>query len=131
MIRIRERKLRLDEMARVGRFEEYQVWIQNLEGPIAHVHVFVGSHESPSWQTCVCLETATYFHHTGKEGVFDSRQKAAFVDFMKSIADPKFPTLSKWDLACIDWNNTNERWKKVFPKEMPDYQLLPQKSKTK
>lgn len=117
----------LFEMATFGSFENFEVAVfSGDEGSIPHVHVRDVNSKGDGFHTCVRLDKPEYFHHTGKEDSFNSRQRKAFNNFMKQEYEDD--PLNNWKLAVLLWNRTNSNTKIDKDKvEQPDYTKLPNK----
>jgi hypothetical protein len=116
----------LNEMAPIGFFDQYILYVYSREGSVAHFHLLKGNPDSPSWQTCIRLETPEYFHHSGKEGTLNPKQKKHLVDFFNT-ANQDLPQITNWQSTVVAWNQNNPRWRIDRNTPMTDYLLLPQK----
>lgn len=121
-----EKQQLLTEMARVGFFSDFEVWVHTDDpGKIPHFHVWDKNSGGGLFHTCVKILSAEYFHHNGKEDVFNTKQKKELVEFLK--AKPKkskwHPT--NWDFVLTTWNSNNSDVDVPEDLEMPDYTKLP------
>lgn len=123
------------EMASVGYFGDkntadcsapqmFKVFVNGKEGNIPHFHIWDDSTDGKEFHTCVCIEKAAYFHHTGKEDVFDSKQKKKLVEFLKaSPRNSRYKT--HFEYICSMWNDNNPTKKQVDENSsIPDYMNL-------
>ena len=119
----------LYEMASVGYFTtfkkngkqespKFKVFVCGDEGEIPHMHIWDDETNGKKMHTCVCLNKIEYFHHTGKEGVLNSKQRKSLVDFLNKPFDED---TSNWEYLIMTWNanNSNKKLSKKMP--MPDY----------
>lgn len=119
----------LYEMAQIGLFDQYILYVYGeanaygREGPVAHFHLLKGSPDNPSWQTCIKIETSEYFHHDGKEGTLNSKQKRHLVDFFNT-SNQGLPQITNWQSSVVAWNQNNPRWRIDRNTSMPDYLVL-------
>ena len=107
------------EMAQIGTFNKYTIIVwTNDSGNIPHFHIVDSSTRGEEFHTCIKIEKPEYFHHTGKEGVLNSKQRKSLVDFLKNTFDED---TSNWEYLIMTWNanNSNKKLSKKMP--MPDY----------
>ncbi len=110
-------------MAHVGNIHNTNcVCVYDNEGPVAHFHIFSGPAKRPVWETCIQFTTASYFHHSGKEGRLDSKEKKDLINFMNS--PHKGLSITNWQYAKTLWNDNNPQWEIDANTPMPDYNLL-------
>lgn len=111
---------RLMEMATTGRMKNYIiiVWM-NDNGNIPHFHVVDSSTLGDQFSTCIQIEKPEYFHHTGKEGVLNSKERKALVKFLRS-PDPDGVFETNWDVLLYEWNKNNSRRKISRDIKMPN-----------
>jgi len=115
----------LNEMARVGFFSDFEVWIRTDDpGNIPHFHVWDKNSKGGLFHTCVKIETPEYFHHTGKEDIFNSKQKKELVEFLqaKPLKSHWHPT--NWDFIITLWNANNSKAEVSEDQDIPDYTKL-------
>ena len=107
------------EMAQIGTFNKYTIIVwTNDSGNIPHFHIVDSSTRGEEFHTCIKIEKPEYFHHSGKEGVLNSKQRKSLVDFLKNTFDED---TSNWEYLIMTWNanNSNKKLSKKMP--MPDY----------
>ncbi len=115
------------EMAQIGVFDAYVVWVgTDDEGIVPHFHVWDADTAGEVFHTCIQLEKAAYFHHTGKEDAFDSNSIEALCRFLRSPSVDE-PEKTNWQVLVIEWNRNNPTRKVEKDSQMPDYQLLEKK----
>ena len=113
----------LDEMARLGHIGKYEIYIRtNDAGSIPHMHIWDKDTQGQKFHTCVRLDKAEYFHHTGKEDVLSSRDKKELVLFLME-QHKKLP-ITNWNYAKILWNENNSNVLINDDQSMPDYTQL-------
>ena len=114
----------LFEMARVGYTNDsYEIYVNtNDSGNIPHFHY----RKSGNWDdhTCICLESAQYFHHGNKQAVLNKSQRKELVDFLKAkpTKAPLYDT--NWRYLVDAWNMNNSKVNVDSNLEMPDYMKL-------
>lgn len=116
----------LNEMARVGFFSDFEVWIRTDDpGNIPHFHVWDKNSKGGLFHTCVKIESPEYFHHNGKEDVFNSKQKKELTEFLneKPAKSRWHPT--NWDFILTLWNANNSKVEVPEDLPIPDYTKLP------
>lgn len=122
----------LNEMAQIGLFDQYLLYVYGeakhssaygREGPVAHFHLLKGNPDSPRWETCIKLSSAEYFHHDGKEGILNSKQKKQLIEFLNT-ANEDLPQITNWQSVVVAWNQNNPRWRIDRDTPLPDYSLL-------
>lgn len=118
---IREDGQVLYEMAQIGKFDSFEIWVYSKEGPIPHFHVIKGNQQFPNFETCIKIEKAEYFHHSGKEGILNSREKKRLVEFLQSNHHKL--NGSNWEILVAQWSMNNPEYDMPFI-EMPDYRIL-------
>ena len=105
--------------------QELEVYVQSRDegGNLPHVHIRDIPTRGREFNSCVCLETPTYFKHKGKVDELDSDFRSSFVQLMME-KNPEF-NMSNWEFACRAWNS-GTRGRKIDLKNitMPDYTLL-------
>lgn len=119
-------KMDLTEMARVGFTSDnvFEVYVHTDDsGKIPHFHVWDAETKGDKFHTCIRIDSPAYFHHTGKEGVLNSKEKKNLVQFLKSSCkNKKFDT--NWELLVFMWNLNNSDVEIDSMQEMPDYLKL-------
>ncbi len=116
----------VNEMARVGDFNiELEVYVRTDEGGnVPHFHIRDKSSRGKAFHTCVQIRQPAYFHHDGKEGVLDSTQKTALVEFLRSkpTRTKRFSTF--WEVILTLWNLSGSAIAVDEDQPMPDYANL-------
>ena len=109
----------LYEMAQIGTFNKYTIIVcTNDSGNIPHFHIIDSSTRGEEFHTCIKIEKPEYFHHSGKEGVLNSKQRKSLVDFLKNSFDED---TSNWEYLIMTWNANNSNMKLSKKMPMPDY----------
>lgn len=113
----------LFEMAQIGDLDnKLIIYVRSNEGGnIPHFHIVDKQTLGSKFHTCVKIENATYFHHTGKEDVLNSKQRKRLVDFLNSMT-PLENTY--WEFLLLTWNINNSNRKVNINQKMPDYTNL-------
>jgi hypothetical protein len=107
------------EMAQIGTFNKYTIIVwTNDSVNIPHFHIVDSSTRGEEFHTCIKIEKAEYFHHSGKEGVLNSKQRKSLVDFLKKHFDED---TSNWEYLIMTWNANNSNMKLSKKIQMPDY----------
>lgn len=113
------------EMARAGFFSDFEVWIRTDDpGNIPHFHVWDKNSKGGLFHTCVKIEKPEYFHHTGKEDIFNSKQKKELIEFLKAKPSKSRWHPTNWDFILTLWNSNNSKAEVSEYQEIPDYTLL-------
>lgn len=114
----------LIEMAKIGEIKNYTIIVwTNDNGNIPHFHIVDSGTLGSQFHTCVQIEKPEYFHHTGKEGVLNSKERKELIKFFQS-PDPDEVFGTNWDVLLYEWNKNNNRKKISRNTGMPDYILL-------
>lgn len=118
-------------MAAVGVVgDNYEIYINtNDGGNIAHFH-YRKKHNWKEFHTCIKIESAGYFHHTGKEDVLNSKQRKELAEFLAApVALAKYKNRfdNNWELICFLWDLNNSDKMIDDNVTMPDYRELPAK----
>lgn len=116
---IREDGQILYEMAQIGKFDSFEIWIYGGEGPIPHFHLI--SQKFPDFEACIKIEKVEYFHHSGKEGILNSKEKKRLVEFLQSNHHKLNGT--NWEILVAQWGMNNPKYDIPFL-EMPNYREL-------
>lgn len=110
-----------NDVARSGGFDDYIVWVKtNDEGTVPLFHVWDAETAGEMIHICFQLETAGYFHLSGKEASFDSESKEALCRFLCSPSEDE-PEKTNWQVLVIEWNRNNPARKVEKGIPMPDY----------
>lgn len=96
------------EMARVGDMDnKLAIYIRsNDPGNIPHFHIVDQTTLGDKFHTCVKIETAEYFHHTGKEDTLNAKQKKSLMEFFSK--NDKWGD-NYWDIVLQEWNRNNSK----------------------
>ena len=96
----------LNEMARIGKFDDLEVYVRtNDGGNIPHMHIWDSTTRGSRFHTCIRLDKAEYFHHTGKEDKLNSRQRKDLVNLLQ--APYRRFNITNWERLLIEWNDNN------------------------
>ena len=112
------------EMAQVGKFSNYKVYIYGGEGPIPHLHFFTVDNKISG---CIRLDKPEYFVHGNHSDKLNHSDKKKFVEWISSNETPfkKFSAdLTVYRYIVITWNENNENYRIDEDIEMPDYTQL-------
>lgn len=113
----------LGEMARIGYLGSYEIYVRTDDpGKIPHMHIWDRGTKGQKFHTCIRLDKAEYFHHTGKEDELNSAERKKLVEFLKS-KHPKFK-MTNWKYLLIQWNENNSDIYIDEKSKMPDYRKL-------
>lgn len=114
----------LMEMARVGFFDEYEIYIHTDDpGNIPHFHIWDAETKGNKYHTCIKIEVPEYFHHTGKEDILNHKDKKDLMNFLNSKPKNKrFKT--NWEYLVSMWNDNNSKIQVDEDKSIPDYTKL-------
>jgi uncharacterized protein with HEPN domain len=115
-------------MSRIGYTNDsYEIYVNTDDGGnIPHFHY----RDPNNWQrfhTCICIETAEYFHHGNEQDILNHRQKRQLSDFMnRSVSIHRYSGSFKnnWDLICFLWDINNSNISVSDTTELPDYNQL-------
>lgn len=114
----------LNEMAQIGKFTEYTVFVRTDDpGNIPHFHIWDSNSKGNNFHTCVKILKAEYVHHTGKEGVLNSSDRKELCAFLRLPSEDE-PSKTNWEVLLIEWNRNNSEKKIDVKTPMPDYSLL-------
>ena len=114
----------LMEMARVGFFDEYEIYIHTDDpGNIPHFHIWDAETKGNKYHTCIRIDKPEYFHHTGKEDTLNSKDKKDLVKFLNSKPKNKRYN-TNWEYLVSMWNDNNSKINVDEDIEMPDYTKL-------
>ena len=113
----------LMEMANIGSIDNKLVAIIRMNDPgnIPHFHIVDKATLGRDFHTCVKIETPEYFHHEGKEGVLNSKQRKNLNDFLKNKNDLG---VTNWKYLVTTWNINNSNKNVDKDIEQPDYTKL-------
>ena len=123
--KVDEQEQILNEMARVGFMGALEIWIRTDDpGNIPHFHIWDKNSKGQSFHTCVKIEKAEYFHHTGKEGILNTAQRKDLCEFLKSQCAKNIRYKTNWEYLVSMWNDNNPNAILSENIEMPDYTQL-------
>lgn len=109
------------EMAKIGNMNsqfEVHVW-SNDPGYVPHFHVW---NKDKTFHTCVEIKRAKYFHHTGKESVFNAKQRKELYEFLNTY--DKESEMTFWKYLLITWNKNNSKIKVDTKQDIPNYIII-------
>lgn len=111
------------EMARVGYLNtKLEIYVHtNDPGNIPHFHIRDVKTRGNEFHTCVEIKTNRYFHHTGKEGVLNGKERKALYDFLNS--NDKYGE-SNWKVLIKEWNRNNSDMEISIDLKLPDYRTI-------
>lgn len=113
----------LAEMARVCDFKSYTIFVNSKEGFIPHFHIWDSNSNGQNFHTCIRLDKAEYFHHTGKESILNASLRKDLCETLKEKPkDARFD--SYWDILVFQWNISNPGKEIAITLTMPDYTQL-------
>ncbi|MBR4046136.1 MAG: hypothetical protein IKK05_04455 [Alistipes sp.] len=108
-------------MALIGNVDEYAISINTNDGDyIPHFHIKDTNFNGNKFHTCIKIEKAEYFHHTGKENILNSKLRKELIKLLKSKTELG---ITHCEYLVATWNNNSN---KKLPIEipMPDYTAL-------
>ncbi len=77
------------------------------------------------FHTCIKIDKAEYYHHTGDENILSSEQKENLVKFLKSKCKSTICDWNHWERLINSWNHQNDYKIEVDENlPMPDYKKL-------
>lgn len=111
------------EMASIGDIDSQLTIIIRMNDPgnIPHFHIVDKTTLGSKFHTCVKIELAEYFHHTGKEDTLNSKQRKLLVNYLSST---NRRGLSNWEYLVTTWNYNNSNMNIDEDLPMPDYTKL-------
>lgn len=116
--------VKLNEMARVGFIDEYEIYIHTDDpGNIPHFHIWDKETKGNKFHSCIRIDQAIYFHHTGKEDKLNSKDRKNLVNFLQSSPKNKRYN-TNWELLIDMWNLNNSNIEIPEDQEMPDYRNI-------
>lgn len=125
ILALNEVRERLDEMARVGFFDEYEVYVHTDDaGHVPHFHLRDATTQGRVFDTCIELKTNKYFHHGGHQGILNSGERKDLAKFMESM-NPQLK-MTNYKATCILWNLNNSKDNIEITDDMaiPNYRTL-------
>lgn len=113
----------LMEMASIGDIDSKLTIIIRMNDPgnIPHFHIVDKTTLGSKFHTCIKIETAEYFHHTGKEDTLNSKQRKMLVNYLSS--KNRRGDLN-WEYLVTTWNYNNSSVLVDENIPMPDYTKL-------
>ena len=110
----------LSEMAQIGYVGSYQIYIHtNDPGNTPHFHIWDLSTRGEKFHTCIRIDCAEYFHHTGKEDKLNSKLRKSLVNFLQS--KDEFDDCTIWVTLLKEWNRNNSDVRIPLDTKMPNY----------
>ena len=112
------------EMAQVGDINKsLTIYVRsNDPGNIPHFHIVDKSTLGNHFHTCIQIESNKYFHHTGKEGILNSKERKKLVEFLKQ-KNEEFD-ITNYQTIIRLWNLGNSKKKVDKNFKMPDYKEI-------
>lgn len=110
----------ITEMAQIGVMDDKYaivVWT-NDPGNIPHFHIMDYKSRGTKFHTCIKIETAEYFHHTGKEDILNTKQRKLLVEFLNQ--NDKWGE-KNWIVLLKEWIRNNSKTEIDINLEMPNY----------
>ena len=120
---IREDGQILLEMANIGSFNDFSIYVYGNEGPIPHFHIIKGNPKSPEWETCIEIKQIKYFHHSNKEGILNSKNKKRLISFLKAKSI-HFKDKTNWQMLVLQWSMNNTNFQIPIDTGIPNYLSL-------
>lgn len=118
-----EQKQQLYEMARIGVFGEYKIYVYGGERDIAHFH-FISRQTGA--EGCIKILTNEYYRHGGHNATLNSKERKELVRFLKSPFEYNH-AMTNYQAVCMIWNTCNERYLlhgNILGIIMPDYENM-------
>ncbi|MGN0006894.1 MAG: hypothetical protein ACI35T_02225 [Alistipes sp.] len=110
------------EMALIGNVDEYTISINTNDGGyIPHFHIKDTNSNGNKFHTCIKIEKAEYFHHTGKENILNSKLRKELIKFLQSETELG---ITHWKYLVATWKKNNSNRKLPIEIPMPDYTAL-------
>ena len=111
------------EMAQIGSFDNNKltIYVYSREGGYKpHFHI---ENKDKSFVTCIDMTTNKYFHHGGKEGVLDTRQRKELDKFLRA-KHHKGRGETNWTEIIKAWNNNDSSMYVDFDTPQPNYKEI-------
>ena len=110
----------LMEMASIGDIDSKLTIIIRMNDPgnVPHFHIVDKTTLGSKFHTCIKIESAEYFHHTGKEDVLNTKQRKLLVNYLSSTN--RRDDLN-WEYLVTTWNYNNSSVLVDENIPMPDY----------
>lgn len=110
------------EMAQIGTFGKYTIIVwTNDPGNIPHFHVVDSATRGNSFNTCIKIESAEYFHHEGKEDTLNTKERKELLKFLNS--KDKWGE-QNWVVLLKEWERNNSKTSIDINLPIPDYTKL-------
>lgn len=110
------------EMAQIGTFGKYTIIVwTNDPGNIPHFHVIDSATRGNSFNTCIKIESAEYFHHEGKEDTLNTKERKELLKFLNS--KDKWGE-QNWVVLLKEWERNNSKTSIDINLPIPDYTKL-------
>lgn len=114
---------RLEEMALLGNFDDYEVMVYEGEGTIPHFHF---RNLQNGKQGCIKLLTNEYFFHGQYTDTLNSKERKLLVNFLKSEPKKQYQKifaegLTNFDVLCLLWDMNNDDEISLNDVKMPNY----------
>jgi hypothetical protein len=107
------------EMAQIGTFNKYTIIVwTNDSGNIPHFHIVDSSTRGKKFHTCIKIEKAEYFHHSGKEDVLNQKERKELMKFLNS--NDKWGE-QIWVVLLKEWERNNSNISIDINQTIPDY----------
>lgn len=108
-------------MARLGYFDDYEIFVlTNDSGKIPHFHISDSNTMGQKFHTCIRIDKAEYFHHTGKEDILNKKERKELVNFLNSKYRNR-DNETNWSHLVDLWNDNNSDIELDDNTNMPDY----------
>ncbi len=109
----------LTEVSQVGTFNNYTIIVwTNDTGNIPHFHIVDSSTYGNKFHTCIKIEKAEYFHHSGKEDVLNHKERKELMKFLNS--NDKWGE-QNWVVLLKEWERNNSNMSIDIKQPIPDY----------
>lgn len=110
------------EMAQIGTFGKYTIIVwTNDPGNVPHFHVVDSATRGNSFNTCIKIESAEYFHHEGKEDTLNTKERKELLKFLNS--KDKWGE-QNWVVLLKEWERNNSKTSIDINLPIPDYTKL-------
>ena len=107
-----------------GNIGECKIEVYGGEGDIPHFHIF---NKNGSFDTCIKIYSAEYFHHEGHIGVFDSSKDRKELDKWLRKRNKILKNSTNWEIIVYLWESANPNCSFPILKKtniQPDYSKL-------
>lgn len=119
------RESMLNEMSRVGFIQDrFDVYVHTDDpGKLPHFHIWDKETKGKNFHTCIRIDCAEYFHHTGKTDTLNTKMRKELMNFLLSPAKSnRYNT--NWELLVDLWNLNNSDVEIDPSTPIPNYLLL-------